>query len=234
MQTLAPQLPLTLQPQAVYTLDNFHFSQSELASAFTTFCQFSSLSYLYLWGENASGKSHLLMAAADHCQQQQKRAVYLPLAELISTSSPEILQSLEQLDLLCIDELDALAGNREWEEALFHCFNRLQLAGCHLLIGSRYNPASLNITLPDLASRLATGLIYQLPNLDDDAKQKAMIVQAQARGIELTEDVASYMLRHHSRDIRELINLIHVLDKESMAAKRRLTIPFIRQVLHRE
>lgn len=232
MQTLATQLPLRLNPKEVYRLENFHFSQIEVKQAITEFCQLDSIIYLYLWGEQSSGKSHLLMAAVEHAQNNGKRALYLPLAELVPSTSPAVLESLEQLDLLCIDELEAVEGNTEWEEGIFHCFNRLQQSGCHLLIGSKHNPASSDIKLPDLRSRLATGLIYQLDSLDDTAKQQALIVQAQARGLELSEEVANYLLRHHSRDIRELINLLQILDKASMAAKRRLTIPFIRQVLN--
>ncbi len=229
--TLAKQLPLTLIPQEVYQFDNFHFSQSEVQMAVMTFCELDTLEYLYLWGDNASGKSHLLMATVDYVQKNNKRALYLPLAELIETTSPEVLHSLEQLDLLCIDELNAIEGNKQWEEAIFHCFNRLKLTGCKLLIASTHNPASSEIKLPDLRSRLATGLIYQLDTLTDHAKQQAMIIQAQARGLDLSDDVANYLLRHHSRDIRVLINLLQTLDKASMAAKRRLTIPFIKQVL---
>lgn len=231
MQTLATQLPLRLNPQEVYRLENFHFSQMEVKQVVTEFCQLETINYLYLWGDASSGKSHLLMAAVELAQQNGKRALYLPLAELVVSTSPEVLLSLEHLDLLCIDELEAIESNAEWEEGIFHCFNRLQLSGCHLLIGSKHNPATSTIQLPDLRSRLAIGLVYQLDSLDDTAKQQALIVQAQARGLELSEDVASYMLRHHSRDIRELINLLQTLDKASMAAKRRLTIPFIRQVL---
>ena len=157
--------------------------------------------------------------------------MYLPLAELVASSSPEVLQSLEQLDLLCLDELEAIVGIAEWEEAIFHCFNRLQQTGCKLLIASNHNPATIKIQLADLRSRLATGLVYQLEILDDEAKQQALIVQAQVRGLDLPNEVAQYLLRHHSRDIHVLMDLLRDLDKASMAAKRRLTIPFIRQAL---
>lgn len=229
--SLAAQLPLRLNPQELYQLDNFHFQQSELKQALTEFTELSSIDFLYLWGNKASGKSHLLMAVAEQVQQSQKQALYLPLSELVSAASPEVLQSVEQLDLLCIDELEAIAGLKEWEEALFHCFNRVQHSGCKLLIASVDNPAMLNIKLADLCSRLATALIYQLETLDDEAKQQVLIIHAQSRGLDLPEEVAKYLLRHHSRDIRILMNVLQRLDKASMVEKRRLTIPFVRQVL---
>lgn len=233
MQKSATQLPLRLNPQEVYRLDNFYFSQAEIKLALFAFCELTKLEFLYLWGDKASGKSHLLMAIMDQIQTRQpsKRIVYLPLAELVVSDSPEILQSLEHLDLLCLDELEAIAGIAEWEEAIFHCFNRLQLTGCKLLIASSHNPATTEIKLADLRSRLATGLVYQLEILDDEAKQQVLIVQAQVRGLDMPNEVAQYLLRHHSRDIHVLMDLLRDLDKASMAAKRRLTIPFIRQAL---
>lgn len=233
MQTLATQLPLRLNPQEVYQLDNFYFSQTEVKQALLAFCELTTLDFLYLWGDKASGKSHLLMATIDYVQTQQaaKRLLYLPLADLVQSSSPDILQSVEELDLLCLDELEAIAGIAKWEEAIFHCFNRLQQTGCKLLIASSHNPATIQIQLPDLRSRLATGLVYQLELLDDEAKQHALTIQAQIRGLDLPNEVAQYLLRHHSRDIRILMNLLHDLDKASMVAKRRLTIPFVRQAL---
>jgi len=233
MQKLATQLPLRLNPQEVYQLDNFYFSQAEVKSALLVFCELTTIDFLYLWGDKTSGKSHLLMATMANIQTRQptKRLLYLPLAELVQSSSPEVLQSVEELDLLCLDELDAITGIAEWEEAIFHCFNRLLNTGCKLLVAANHNPAAIKIKLADLGSRLATGLIYQLDILDDQAKQKALIVQAQVRGLDLPSEAAQYLLRHYSRDIRVLINLLGDLDKASMAAKRRLTIPFIRQVL---
>ncbi|MFW5450946.1 MAG: DnaA regulatory inactivator Hda [Methylophagaceae bacterium] len=231
MQSFATQLPLGLNPQHVYQLSNFHFSQAELQQALRDFCDLSTIDFLYLWGEAASGKSHLLIALMEQIQQSGKRTVYLPLADLVGTTSPEVLLSLEQLDLLCIDELETIAGLKDWEEAIFHCFNRLQNTGCQLVIASTSSPAMSKIQLADLRSRLATGLIYQLETLNDDAKQQALIVQAQSRGLDLAEEVVHYLLRHHSRDMRELMALLQRLDKASMIEKRRLTIPFVRQVL---
>jgi len=230
------QIPLHLNPQELYQLNNFYFGQAELASAVELFCnqigrQQTDLSFLYLWGDKASGKTHLSLAIAEQAQKNSKTMLYLPLAELVETASPEVLQGVEDLNLLCLDEFEAIAGLPQWEEALFHCFNRLQQSGCQLLIASRDNPATSAIQLADLRSRMATGLVYQLDSLNDNAKQKVMMVQSQARGLEMAEEVAQYLLRHHSRDIIELMALLQRLDKASMAAQRRLTIPFVRQIL---
>jgi len=227
MQSTSTQLPLQLNLNEVYRFDNFYFSQPELHQALIALCQTDTVSFVYLWGEAVSGKSHLLMA----CAEQAKNALYLPLTDLVQTASPDVLQSVEHLDLLCIDNLEAISQHQEWQEALFHCFNRLQHSGCKLLVSATHNPATISLTLPDLRSRMATALIYQLEPLDDAQKQQALIIQAQSRGLDLPEEVANYILRHHSRDMRILMTLLQNLDKASMVEKRRLTIPFVRSVL---
>ena len=229
MISLATQLPLQLNLKEVYRFDNFHFYQNELKVALTELVDSADTSFIYLWGENSSGKSHLLMATVESAS---KNTLYLPLAELVKSASPDVLEFVEELDLLCIDDLDAIAGKPDWEEALFHCFNRVQLSGCKLLVAAHHNPATVSLTLADLQSRMATALIYQLDSLDDTGKQQALIIQAQARGLDLPDDVANYVLRHHSRDMHVLMVLLQNLDKASLVEKRRLTIPFIRQILN--
>jgi len=227
MQSTSTQLPLQLNLNEVYRFDNFYFSQPELHKALTALCQTDTVSFAYLWGEAASGKSHLLMA----CAEQVKNALYLPLTDLVQTASPDVLQSVEHLDLLCIDNLEAISQHQDWQEALFHCFNRLQHSGCKLVVAALHNPATISLTLPDLRSRMATALIYQLESLNDAEKQQALIIQAQSRGLDLPAEVANYILRHHSRDMRILMTLLQNLDKASMVEKRRLTIPFVRSIL---
>jgi len=158
--------------------------------------------------------------------------LYLPLAELVDSATPDILQDVEQVGLLCIDDLDAIAGRDDWQEALFHCINRLQQSNCKWVISSQMNPAMIAVTLADLRSRLATALVYQLAKLNDADKQQALILQAQTRGLNLPVDVAQYLLRHHSRDMHELMALLKQLDKASMIEQRRLTIPFVRTFLN--
>lgn len=225
------QIPLRLNLQQVYTLSNYYYAQTELEQVISHFCDLGEIDFLYLWGNESSGKTHLLLAIAEQVQKSAKRALYLPFAELVESANPDILESVEDLDLLCIDDLDALAGSSEWEEALFHCFNRLQHTGCKLLVSSQHNPAMTTIKLADLRSRLATGLVYQLEALKDEDKHQMLMLQSQSRGLKLPEEVAHYILRHHSRDTHELMELLKQLDSASMVEKRRLTIPFVRQIL---
>ncbi len=226
-----PQIPLRLNQQDMFGLTNFYFSQTELEQIISRFAGLDDIAFLYLWGQASTGKSHLLLALTEHVQKAAKRALYLPLSELTESASADVLDSVEELDLLCIDDLDAIAGNTKWQDALFHCFNRLQHTGCKLLISSNSNPTMSAITLDDLRSRLATGLIYQILPLNDEEKQKMLMLQSASRGLKMPKEVAEYLLRHHSRDTAELMTLLKQLDRASMVEKRRLTVPFVRQAL---
>lgn len=234
MSVAQTQLTLRLSPQEIYRFDNFLFAKPETERALDAFCRLDNLDFLYLCGDSGTGKTHLLIACAEKVQQQGHRVIYLSLTELIRTAEPAVLQSLEQADLLCLDDLEAVAGRRDWEVALFHCFNRLHDARGHLLVATANNPANIDIELPDLRSRLATGLVYQLTAMSDEQKQQALILQAQSRGLTMSDEVAQYLLRHYGRDMPALMTVLQKLDKASLQAKRKLTIPFIRQVLSGE
>lgn len=225
------QLPLKLSPKDFFRLENFYFNQAELKHVIDDFCSLENISFLYLWGGNSTGKSHLLLAIVERLQLDHKQVVYLPMKELIDKPSSELLRSLEKVDAVCIDDLDVTSGSPQWQEDLFHCFNRLQNTQCKLLIAAKTNPNNLDIELADLRSRLSTGLIYQLHDLDDEDSVNALIIQAQARGLEMPKEVAQYLFRHYSRDMAEQMALLQTLDNASMAAQRRLTIPFVKQVL---
>jgi len=229
MTSSVTQLPLRLNPQQVFNFDNFYFNQVELKQALADLYHPQGVEFIYLWGNKSAGKTHLLLAITEH---EALRTLYLPLADLVKSASPAVLESLEALDLLCIDDLEAIAELPEWQEALFHCFNRLHHTACKLVVSALHNPAESPIALADLRSRMATALIYQLDELKDEDKQQALILQAQSRGLELSTDVAHYLLRHYSRDMNQLMSLLLDLDKASMSAQRRLTIPFVRPFIH--
>lgn len=225
MSASTEQLPLALNLKEVYRFDNFYFKQVELKHLLVSL----ELPFIYLWGSSGVGKSHLLMAVAE---SSDKQVLYLSLADLVSTSSPQILDSIESIALFCVDDLDVIASLPEWQEALFHCFNRLQQSACQFLIAAQHNPATIALSLPDLRSRMGMAAVYQLDSLDDEDKQHALILQAKTRGLDLSLEVAQHLLRYQSRDMKVLMAHVQQLDKASMATQRRLTIPFVRHVLH--
>jgi DnaA family protein len=184
---------------------------------------------VYLWGAAGTGKTHLLQAVCRLAAGRGEPAVYVPLRQR-DEISPDMLEGLEALALVCIDDIDAAAGDAAWEAALFHLFNRVRERGGRIAISGSASPRALGLGLPDLATRLAWGLVFQLHALDDEGKAQALQVRARARGMDMPEAVARYLLQRHARDMGALFALLERLDRASLAAQRRLTVPFVREV----
>jgi DnaA family protein len=185
---------------------------------------------LYLWGANGTGKSHLLQAACKEAAKHKRQAIYISLSSNEGLS-PRVLDGLDVLDLVCLDDVDHIAGREDWELVLFHLFNRLREAGVPLVLAGRVGPASLDIQLPDLGSRLRGALVFHLEPLGDLDKQRALEIRAKARGFELPTEVSAYLLCRMPRDMTALCALLDQLDQASLAMQRRLTIPFVRGLL---
>jgi len=186
--------------------------------------------FIYLWGGTGSGKSHLLQAACHAVTEGGGSAVYLPLREL-SAMSPELLEGMEQMQLVCVDEVECIAGSTVWERALFHLYNRLRDSGSHLVVAGETSPTALGLGLADLVSRLGWGPVYQLHALSDAEKAEALRMRAAQRGMDMPQEVATYLLNRAPRDMHALFALLDELDEVSLAAQRKLTIPFVRQII---
>jgi DnaA family protein len=184
---------------------------------------------LFLWGTDGVGKTHLLQAACRLAQELGAAPLYVPLASAAELS-PLLLESAEHISLVCLDDLERIAGNAEWETSLFSLVERLRGAGGTLVAASSLPPARLGLRLPDLASRLAWGAVYALQPLNDAEKLKAMQLRARHRGFEMAEDVARYVLSRYPRDLHSLFDLLDRLDRASLAQQRRVTIPFLRRL----
>ncbi|HWR86913.1 MAG TPA: DnaA regulatory inactivator Hda, partial [Acidiferrobacterales bacterium] len=184
-------------------------------------------SWLYLWGEPGTGKTHLLEAACRAAQEQGQAPLYVPLADKADFATA-LLEDVEQVPLVCVDDVDAIAGDATWEAALFALYEHLRAHGGMLILAARSSPAAIGLKLADLATRLAAGLVYQLQPLSDAEKIAALRLRAQRRGLEMTEEVANYLLTRFPRDMHSLFALLDKLDTATLAAQRRLTIPFLR------
>lgn len=184
-------------------------------------------SWLYLCGEPGTGKTHLLEAACRAAQEQGHAPLYVPLADKASLTTA-LLEDVEQVPLVCVDDVDAIAGDASWEAALFALYEHLRAHGGMLILAARSSPAAIGLKLADLATRLAAGLVYQLQPLSDAEKIAALRLRAQRRGLEMTEEVANYLLTRFPRDMHSLFALLDKLDTATLAAQRRLTIPFLR------
>ena len=230
MAELHFQLPLPIHQSE--TLENFYAENNLLLlnSLQKNFLQLHQ-QFFYLWGNKGSGKSHLLKGVCQHYLAQQRPALYVPLNKA-QYFSPAVLENLEQQALVCLDDLQAVIGNAEWEVAIFDLINRVRETGRTLLIMSAdQSPANLPVQLPDLASRLTWGEVYQLAPLNDKQKIDVLQKAAYQRGIELPDETANFLFKRLERDMKTLFNALEKLDQASLQAQRKLTIPFVKEIL---
>ncbi|KTD15035.1 DnaA regulatory inactivator Hda [Legionella israelensis] len=185
---------------------------------------------LYLWGNSGSGKSHLLQGCCQEVAASQA-AVYLPMT-VLKEWGPQSIEDIEGQHFICIDDIDAIAGHKEWEEALFHLYNRIKENGrSQLIMSGKLPPAAMPILLADLKSRLSWGLVLHLHELCDEDKIKTLKHHAQKRGFNFPANVGQYLINRCSRNMHDLNLLLHHLDKASLAAQRKITIPFVKATL---
>jgi DnaA family protein len=221
-------LPLQLADHAVF--GSFHPAGNEtLLATLRRLAAGDGGGGCWLWGPASTGKTHLLQAVCDSAGDQ---SIYVPLA-MLAEAGPGILEGLSRRFIVCIDDVDVIAGNDDWELALFKLFNDLQEHGNQLIVSAAAAPRECGFRLPDLASRLSRLPVFQVHALDEAERVAALQLRAGHRGIELPDETAVYLLRRVPRDMASLYAMLDRLDLEALRAKRRLTVPFVRDVLNR-
>lgn len=224
------QLPLGITLPDSATFDNFYSGRNGAAVATVQACARGQESAVSLHGSASCGKTHLLHAACRLASELGQRSVYLPLAEL-KRHGPDCLEGMADYPLVCLDDIDRVLGDASWEHGLFNLLNELRLNKRHYLIAARDTVAAMSIDLPDLRSRLQWGAPFVLQMLNDEERKQVLQQRARQRGLELPDDSADYLMRRAPRELSQLMRVLEQLDQASLAAQRRLTIPFLRDTL---
>lgn len=244
---MSRQIALDLRLRDASSFENFHTgANAEAVSAALRIARGDEPGGgLFLFGPGGSGKTHLLEAACRACardgdgQDAQmprrpgmagsgRRVAFVPLKEFRALD-PACLDALESAALVCLDDIDAIAGEAAWERALFALYERMPAAKRGLIVTAQVPPGQLSLGLADLRTRLATLLCYELTALTDAEKVMALQSRARNRGLDLDEDAARYLITRFPRDTHFLFGALDRLDEAALAAKRRITIPFIRE-----
>lgn len=224
------QLPLPLALPDCYRLERF-VPGAEAGEAWVRIqdMQAGRERFAFLWGGEGVGKTHLLRGVVAAVS-----GVYLDMAALREESASAgvpptgLLAGLGRADLLALDRLEAVAGEDEWEAAVFHLYNDVDAGGGRLLVAARANPNSLGLVRSELRSRLHWGGAFPLGRLTDEERLKALQRQAQGRGVELKAAVGRFLLRHYSRNMHRLMSVLSELDAAALAERRAVTIPFVK------
>lgn len=221
-------LPLKLQDHAVF--ESFHAAGNDALFAFLTeLSQASEGPGCFVWGAPATGKTHLLQAV---CERVGDQSVYLPF-EQVFVAGAGVLQGLAGRRFVCLDDIHLVTGKQEWEVALFALYNQIADHDGILIVSSNAPPRESGIELADLESRASRLPVFQTQELAENDRIQALRLRARHRGLELPDDTATYMLTRSRRDMGSLYQLLDRLDTEALIAKRRLTIPFVRDVIGR-
>jgi DnaA family protein len=228
---MTTQLPLALRWPRRQRFEHFHPGENAVAvEAVRAAAIDASAPWVFVAGPPGSGRTHLLIAACQAAIDVGRTAQYLPLAGLRGSRAAAI-RGMAGSDVLAIDDIDSIAGEAEAEHALFDTFNRYRADGATLLFSAAGAPVSLDIALPDLRSRLGSLTQAVLKPLTDAERRSVLRDQAAARGIELDDIVLDWLFAHHARDLGTLLDLLDTLDRASLAAQRRVTVPFLRNLL---
>ena len=209
------QLVLDLIPTPVPSMDNFVVGRNvEALAAIRNLFEAgpeTSAKIIYLWGAPGSGKSHLVNACTGR-------------GWATLDGSPDGPNAAEHV---AVDGVQTL--NENAQQALFDLINRQQMSSGGLIVSGNVAPRDLALRR-DLASRLGSGLVFQLHPLTDSEKADALHAHARSRGFLLREPVVGYLLRHSRRDMASLIHMLDALDQYSLETGREITLPLLREM----
>ena len=227
------QLALALAAQDKASFENFLAGDNaELRDALQALVLKRDHKVLFFYGPAGSGKSHLLFASMRLAKEQDYHSSYQSLIDAHVT--PEMLRLLDPSHLVCLDNIHAWAGDADKERALFTLFEQIKHAGGQLLVSAVQPAAMSGFVIPDLVSRLSSGLIYPLSMLTDEQTLQALKLRAQQRGLSIADDVLRYLVSRATRDTTALFEILDKIDRASLAEQRRVTIPFVLQLLNRQ
>ena len=169
---------------------------------------------IVLYGIKKTGKTYLLQSLCNYYADKNKHSLFIPLAEVTSLET-SIFDSIESMDIICIDDLDAIKGFHEWEIAMFNLINNSLISGCRLVFGASQNPASINFSLSDLDSRIRKINSTEVFPINNENLHKAIKKISQFRSIRLGDKELNYLITYTERSIDSLINILNKLDSIS-------------------
>jgi len=189
-------------------------------------------SELIIHGEEGSGKSFLMQAICNELSSDEKQFAFIPMKKAFNMGV-EIFQNLGSLDAVCIDDLQLILANQDWETALFNLINECQQSNCSLMLSlGGTQPLDESVILPDLLSRIKRMEFIALHAVQDEFFNQAIDFVAQQLDIKIEEAELEFLLKHQTRIFSLLVENIITLDNQAASLKRKITIPLIKETLN--
>ena len=176
------------------------------------------------------GKSHLLQSVCNYYNEIGKSSFYLPIKTALDYE-PSVLDSIHEIDLICIDDIDFLAKNDNWERAIFNLINQCQQSTSRIIFSLSGSIDRAGFNLPDLISRLNKLLKYNVANLENEDIEGAISLIIEHNSINIGDKEINYILNHAKRDIAYLKQILFKLDEYSLSTKKKITIPLIKEII---
>lgn len=225
------QVPLQFEFQSDHSFASFFpGNNAEIVAQLQALAANGGEQQIYVWGEAGSGKSHLLQACCQHAKQAGKDPFYFGFVA-DQLPAPDLLDGLEDVELVCLDDIQRIAGHVDWEHALFAFYNTHRQNNHKLLLAADCPPKFLGFDLPDLKTRMAWGLTLKIQPLRDDQLIEALTYKARFLGFDVSPQVGRFLLNHYVHDLSALWLLLEKIDRATLAAQRKLTVPFLKQIL---
>ncbi len=227
------QVPLQFEFRTNLTFAGFYpGNNGEIIAQLQALARDGNEQQVFIWGEKGSGKSHLLQACCQQAKTQGKDPFFLKFTPGY-LPSPDLLEGLEELELVCLDDIHALAGHTAWENALFAFYNSHRRNNHKLLLSADCPPKYLPFELADLKTRMGWGLTLKIQSLYAEQIIEALRFKAHFMGFDIPTNVGRFLMNHYVHDLPALWLLLEEIDRATLAAQRKLTIPFLKQILAR-
>lgn len=227
---MSEQLPLQFEFQSNQNFSAFYPGSNEEVITHLQQLFINKEQQMFLWGESGTGKSHLLQAVCQEANKLNKTSFYFSL-DSKALPVPSLLDGLENIDLVCFDNIEQIIGQAAWELAFFNFFNLHRDNGNQLILSAPCPPKYLAIQLPDLKTRMSWGLTLKLKPLTDERLLNALIYKADVLGFEIPVNVGKFLIRHYASDLPSIWDLLNKIEQATLAEQRKLTIPFLKKIM---